>query len=229
MPDLQRPNLHDLVVSRLLQIIATSGIEPGQALPRERVLAEQLGVSRSVLRQGFAVLEDRGLITTRRGSGRFLRQTALTNGTPSPSALEVASIIDVLEARRIVEEQVAVLACERRTAEEARDLARLAETLNTWDDNLAFHVAVAAASHNFMLERLVRQQAELSGQLGQRNRYDDPAELEHMRDEHRAIAEAVVARDADTAMRRVRTHLSRTAHVVVDDKDKAAADEILHS
>jgi GntR family transcriptional regulator, transcriptional repressor for pyruvate dehydrogenase complex len=58
---------------------------------------------------------------------------------------------------------------------------------------------VAAATHNFVLERLVRQQAELSGELHQREHYLDPDELERMRSEHQAIAEAIAARDSTTA------------------------------
>lgn len=82
-----------------------------------------------------------------------------------PATLEVASIADVLEARILLEEQIAVLACQRRTGEEARRLLALADRLVSWQDNLAFHCGIAATTHNFMLERLVHQQALLLEEL----------------------------------------------------------------
>ena len=45
-------------------------------MPAERELMEQLGVSRNVLREAFHILEQRGIITSRQGKGRFLRETA---------------------------------------------------------------------------------------------------------------------------------------------------------
>jgi DNA-binding FadR family transcriptional regulator len=174
-------------------------------------------VSRNVARQAFGVLEERGLIRTVQGSGRYLRETfdPGSRGLGVRATVEIASIADVLEARSLLEEQVAALACERRTAEQSRTLAALADRLTSWEDNLAFHCAIAAATQNFVLERLVCQQAELAGELHQRRYYADPGELESMRAEHRTIAAAIAARDSDTARDLVRRHLQRTRHLVV--------------
>lgn len=211
-----QPRLYETVVTQLLDIIATRRLRPGEALPTERDLEAELGISRSVIRQGFCVLEERGLIVTRRGSGRYVRQVPEQPGVPQAvvAKLEVASIADILEARILLEEQVVVLACQRRTRQEAQRLTELAERLQSWEDNLAFHAAIAAATHNFMLERLVRQQAELLGELHQRDRYDSPTETARMQGEHRAIAAAVTARDEALARDLVRNHLQRTRRVV---------------
>lgn len=211
-----QPRLYEAVVDRLLDLVEARRLAPGQALPTERELASELSVSRNVLRQAFGVLEERGLIATRRGAGRYLRQAApgLAASTGRAASLQVASIADVLEARMLLEEQVVALACQRRTAEEARELMQLADRLTSWEDNLAFHAAIAAAAHNFMLQRLVREQAELLGELRQREHYADQDELERMRREHGEIATAVAARDDSRAQRLVRGHLERTRDVV---------------
>jgi GntR family transcriptional regulator, transcriptional repressor for pyruvate dehydrogenase complex len=211
-----QPRLYETVVTQLLDIIATRRLRPGSALPTERDLEAELGISRSVIRQGFSVLEDRGLIVTRRGAGRYVRQVPEQPGVPQAvvAKLEVASIADILEARILLEEQVVVLACQRRTREEAQRLNELAERLHSWEDNLTFHTTIAAATHNFMLERLVRQQAELLGELHQRDRYSSPTETTRMRSEHQAIAAAVTTRDEALARDLVRDHLQRTRRVV---------------
>jgi GntR family transcriptional regulator, transcriptional repressor for pyruvate dehydrogenase complex len=205
---------YEAVVDALLELIGSRGLKPGQALPTERELAGIFGVSRNVLRQAFGVLEERGLIRTVQGSGRYLREVE-EGSSGERLSLEVASIADVLEARTLLEVQVAGLACQRRTAEEARLLAALAGQLTSWEDNLTFHTRIAAATHNFVLERLVRQQAELAGELHQRDRYGDAEELATMRKEHQEIAMAIAARDSELAQELVRQHLDRTRRVVL--------------
>lgn len=203
------------IVDRLLDVAAAADLQPGDPLPTERALAEELGVSRNLIRQGFSVLEERGIVVSRRGAGRYLRQVSGGVGwNQSMPRLEVSSIADVLEARMLLEEQVVVLACQRRTREEASALCDAADRLESWEDNVEFHVALAGATHNFMLERLVREQANLLGELGQRSHYDSPRELRRMRAEHGEIAAAVTARDQETARSLLHDHLERTRRVV---------------
>lgn len=207
---------YELVVDSILELVETRGLRPHEALPTERELATLFGVSRNVLRQAFGVLEERGLLRTVRGSGRYLR-APIDDGSGRPASrmsMEIASIVDVLEARRLLEVQVVALACERRTAAQAQELKVIARRLTSWEDNFAFHCAIAAATQNFVLERLVSQQAELAGELHQREHYTDADELERMREEHIQIAEAVAARDAPAATRLLQHHLQRTRNVV---------------
>lgn len=218
---------YEAVVDGILELVESRGIKPNEALPTERELAEIFSVSRNVLRQAFGVLEERGLLRTVRGSGRYLREGAGRSAAKlgSRASVELASIADVLEARTLLEVQVAALACERRTAAQAESLQVLAGRLMSWEDNLAFHCAVAEATQNFVLERLVRQQAELAGELHQREHYNDPAELDRMRAEHQAIATAIAARDSQTAQRLQREHLHRTRHLILAPAQPMTTDE----
>ncbi|MBR8740778.1 FadR/GntR family transcriptional regulator [Nocardiopsis sp. MG754419] len=213
-PPADAPRLRDRVVASLLELIRELELTPGRALPTERELAARLSVSRNVVRQAFDILEERGIVRSRRGSGRFLRTVEDVAAPVDPRTLEAASIADILEARFVIEEQCVVMACQRRTTSEVRELARLGARLRTWDDNVEFHVALAAATHNFMLERLVRQQLDLGAQLHQRDRYDDPAQLAHMRSEHEAIVRAVEDRDEERARALMRSHLRSTRRSV---------------
>jgi len=222
MTTVERPRLIDQVLASLLSQIQTSGLSPGDALPRERELAAQLDVSRSMIRQAFRVLEDRGIVDSRQGSGRYLR-VASSQDPDLPHALETASIVDILEARIILERNCVALACERRTAGEASTINQRARTLTSFRDNVAFHVAIASATHNFMLERLVRQQIELAEQLHQRGRYDDADAVGAMKVEHAAIAEAITNRDPAAASELMVVHLQQTSKAVLAAQRQARA------
>lgn len=214
-----RPRLIDHVLESLLDTIQTSGLHPGDSLPRERELALQLGVSRSMIRQAFRVLEDRGIVDARQGSGRYLR-SAETGDRHVSDALEVASIVDILETRSLLERNGVALACERRTTAEATQIRNLASTLNSWQDNKSFHVAIARATHNFMLERLVSQQIDLSDQLHQRDRYADAEAVELMKAEHRAIAEMIMTRNVEAASELMNEHLRQTSKTVLASQQR---------
>jgi len=69
---------------------------------------------------------------------------------------------------------------------------------------------VAAATHNFMFERLVRLQIELLGNLRQREHYETDGTLQAMRRDHVAIAEAIAARNERHARSLMRAHLDHT-------------------
>lgn len=202
-----------MVVERLLELVHRRGLTAGQALPTEREIERELGVSRNAIRQGFCILEERGLVVTRRGSGRYLREFSAQTRKPTDS-LERASIADILEARSVLEEQVVVFACQRRTVEEAKRLCEFAEHLDSWSENVEFHVMIAAVTHNFMFERLVRLQTELLGDLRQREHYETDGTLQAMREDHVAIAEAISARDERRARSLMSEHLNYTRRVL---------------
>lgn len=72
---------YERVVDSLLELIESRGLGPGDAMPTERELADLFGVSRNVLRQAFSVLEERGLLSTLQGSGRYFERPKSTKIT----------------------------------------------------------------------------------------------------------------------------------------------------
>lgn len=75
----KRPLLYQEVVNALYQIIDTSNLKPGDQMPAERELMEQLGVSRNVLREAFHILEQRGIITSQQGKVVFCERSQSAN------------------------------------------------------------------------------------------------------------------------------------------------------
>jgi DNA-binding FadR family transcriptional regulator len=208
--------LYETVVSQILGLIAAGEITPGSQLPPERELAARLGVSRNVLREAFRVLEVRGIVHSRQGGGRAIRDQNIATAIPAEGVvlrLEGEVISDILEARELLEAQVARLAARRAGREEIEAIERACDG-HTWEDNIAFHTAIAAATGNFMLERLVRLQLEMLDTAHQRDHYRSPADTRRLLAEHRTIAAAIAAADEDAAESAMRKHFQHTRAAV---------------
>lgn len=217
--------LYEDVVSQIIDMIASGELQPGGRLPPERELAPRIGVSRAVLRESFRVLEERGLVVSRHGSGRHVR---MPDGKESPHLrledLERASIVDILEARELIEVEAIALACRRITAPEIPYLRAVATRDQAWSDNVSFHVAVASMTHNFMVQRIVQEQLETLGAVHQREHYISPESAPELIAEHIPIAEAVISGDAELARALMRLHFAHTREVVVKSVDGAHGD-----
>lgn len=197
-------------MGHVLDLIQSEQIAAGQAIPAERMLAEQFGYSRAAVREALRALEHRGILVARHGAGHFVRELPEAERPVRATDLEAASIADILEVRAFLEQQVVTLACQRRTREEALHIAQLAERLGGWEDNQRFHTAMAAATHNFMLEQLMVQQMDLLGQLRQRDHYADDGVADVLLAEHRDLAAAIMARDEPAAVELAQRHLRHT-------------------
>jgi len=149
------------VLGRLKPILT-----PGTPLPSERELSRKLRVSRPSLREALRTLELMGVVDTRHGSGTQVADSGsdiLRAPLEFLFMLDRPSIEDLVETRELLEIHLAGRAAERRderdlAAMEAalRDMkANLATPVDVTDPDVRFHQAIAAASHNRMLERLM--------------------------------------------------------------------------
>jgi GntR family transcriptional repressor for pyruvate dehydrogenase complex len=138
---------YELVADQIQRAIHLGLFIPGERLPAERNLAQQLGVARMTVREAIRVLEQQGRITVRRGArgGMFIR----TQEVSIPELTHLAAdtdraIADVYEFREIAERASARLAAKRATA---RDVRRLRELSQAMEGILAAHFKHALASH----------------------------------------------------------------------------------
>lgn len=198
-------------------MIDRNEIQPGDKFPSERELMGKLGVSRSVLREAFRVLESRGLVYSRPGGGRYLRKVEsfkLRQG--SSLDLEKDALLDVVESREIVEVQIVKLAVKRATDEEIRQLAELnsefheggnIEEYRREDKDLAFHLALSEMAHNFILKMMINFMLILTRDLREKSMldYKDWLNLCH---QHSDIVEAIVERNEEEAAQKMRIHLN---------------------
>ena len=101
-------------------IVAEGTLRPGDKLPNEVELSQQLGVSRATLREAIRELAARGVLEVRRGRGTFVSEEVADIEDFGFSGLErlQGQLRDLFELRSIFEPKAARLACQRATEEE---------------------------------------------------------------------------------------------------------------
>jgi len=198
------------------RLILEGSLVPGHRLPPERELAEMFGVSRSSLRQALKVLEIMGVISQRVGDGTYLNTAApsiLAEPLEFLILLDGLSFHELMEARLIVEPELAARAAARATLE---DVAELQQVLAEMEENrrdharftaydLLFHKTIFRIAGNrvcslmfTVVHQSLEQLIDLTSQL---------VEPEHTLQLHRRIFVAIRRKDADEARRRMAEHL----------------------
>lgn len=184
----------------------------GDTLPGEAHFAAQMGVSRAVMREAFGALAALKLIDV--GNGRRPRVAALDGSVMAASldhAISTAQVTvpEIWDVRRTIELRTAVLAAENRSGEEASAIVRLAEAMAADGDDLgrmtrhdiAFHEAIARASHNALFVQIVASFGplmEVAVPAAWRTRVAE-RQRDRMIDRHRALADAIARRDPEAA------------------------------
>lgn len=214
-------SLADQVYETVLTRIIEGHFPENSRLPAETALAEEMGVSRPVLRQALKQLREDGIIHSRQGSGSFVRKSpdrAVLRFAPVGS---IADIQRTFEFRATVEGDAAALAAERWTDE---DIARIRAALDDLERCIAegslgteadeaFHLAICTATHNhyYVSARSSMNRQILTGMNLARNlSLTRPAErLRLVQDEHLDIFACLERRDAATARHAMRTHVER--------------------
>jgi GntR family transcriptional regulator, transcriptional repressor for pyruvate dehydrogenase complex len=217
----QPPTTFEETVERLGTAIRLGILGPGTRLPSERELSDQLGISRSTLRQAITTLVQSGHLTSvrGRGGGTFVVQEPPLAST-SPGGKLRADWREVLDLRLAIEVGAVTLAAERATPE---DLEPLREAVMRMDDadefddyrraDIRFHIGVAQASGVPRIASLMTEvQAELSELIA--HIAHPPQVLKSSNAEHARLIEALAAHDTQRCVRVVRRHLDGTEHIL---------------
>ena len=210
------------VSDQLLELIAAAGA-PELQLPAERVLSEQLQVSRNVLREALAALEGIGAVEVR-GRSRVgivpRARTQLVARVPNRGP-ESELLVDPIEARDIFEPEVAALAAMRATPSAISEIERwltlmeegVARGERVVEYDAAFHVAVARATGNHTLVEVI---GALNDAVGHSREHSFKPEggAEGAIAHHHMILTAIRERDADGARLAMREHLEHVGRRV---------------
>jgi len=217
------PTTFEGTVERLGTAIRAGILAPGSRLPAERALADQLGISRSTLRQALTALVQSGHLTATRGRGGG---TFVTDRPPL-TELEVKRLgheaWEVLEMRVAVETGATLLAAERAHPDSLDRLDELVERMagvtaaKDFGDyrraDIRFHIGVAEAASS---PRLVSAMTEVQGQMsGLITMIPHPPEvLAHSNEQHRRLVRLLRRRDRGRAVALIREHLEGTEHIL---------------
>ncbi len=203
----------------LLQRIHEQQLIPGDKLPPERELAEQLGVSRTSLREALRALTMLNVLEMRPGAGTYI--TSLEPGLliePLNLTFQLtdSSILELFTARKVLEVGIAGVAATSITDEEIalleESLAHLSQNLDNPElaliADLELHNIIVQATHNPILIRMMTGIKELG--LASRNRtVRIPGALAQSLEDHRMIVNALKTRDSSAAQAAMLIHLNR--------------------
>jgi GntR family transcriptional repressor for pyruvate dehydrogenase complex len=221
--------LSDRLAGRLISQIASAVLKPGDRLPTEQQLAATHGVSRTVVREAMHQLKSRALVVARQGSGVFVAPTPVNQPLAfDPAVLgSVQAVVHVIEVRRVLEGEIAALAAERATRAQIAQLRRALKAIDTAvvegrdgvAEDLAFHRAIGESAGNpqfrlliGFLEQYLREAMRITrGNEARRRDF-----MQSVQQEHRAIVEAIAARDPAAARRYATRHILRGEQRLVE-------------
>ena len=216
----EAPKIPDLVMQSLIKAIDEGYLRVGEDLPSERDLAESLGVGRGSLRECLAVLGFLGAIESKGNRKKIAKDAdyiqkaiAFIQVPHGPDTQK-----EFMEFRLVNEVAIAEFACQRATEEDLDAIYDAVKQLaeGPWDSfaDVAFHDALATASHNVMLTATLHLVTSMIADL--RNRfYSLPDYVCRAQESHQAIYEAVRDRDIPRARYEMERHL-RIAQEFID-------------
>ncbi len=203
------------VVSQLRNMILDGRYSHEERLPAERNLAEEFEVSRGTIRTALQNLEEQNLVTRKVGSGTYVTHREFSNQHDISS---ITSPLEMVEVRIAIEPQMVRLAI---TNASHRDLEELRNALQQCEEcggdaekfaraDTAFHMTLAHCSKNKLLYWVYERISEVrrySQWRMMKAKLLTPARIDYYNGQHRALYEAIAARDANDAIGVIKEHL----------------------
>ena len=212
------------VVSDLVEAIVTGQVQPGQLIPPEGPLAEQFGVSRTVIRESVKRLEEKGLVTVAQGRGTQVTTFGTWN-VLDPVVLSALidnddslGVLDELsEVRSSLESSMAGDVAAKRTADQLR---RLQHSLEVMQDSrhdsdsfrsadIVFHYTVMELSGNRLAESIAKNLFKRALESSRYQGIDPEGAFGLTLHEHAKVLEAIERQDVLAAQAAMREHIER--------------------
>lgn len=209
--------LYEQVITILKNKIEQGDFLIGEKLPSERELSKELNVSRGTLRDAFRILESQEVIETKPGGGRILLKEinpAFESENRFIDEIKQAAILELIEARQIIEIGIIDLVCQNAEDEELYDLKRILEKAHEngviTDENtdFIFHYSLAKASKNSVLINFIELNLNLINEARNIN-FDNKQHVTAAHQEHTLIIDALISRDANKAKQAMAHHFAK--------------------
>ena len=213
--------LREIVYEELKRQIMIGEIPPGTRM-MEVELADDMGVSRTPIREAIRKLEKEGLVSIEPRRGAYA------------SEISIKDMVDVLEVREFLEGMAAGLASKRITEEEIealkhsidayRDAVEAGATEEIIEEDEIFHKLIVDCSGNKTLIQMINQVQELALRF-RYIYYEDFSRYQNMPNEHQEILDAVLSGDPEVARKAADEHVLRLKEFVVEQGDKIVKGE----
>lgn len=226
------------IADQILKLVNSGGYRAGSKLPSERIITEQMGVSRPSLREAISALQIVGILESRPGDGTYVCTPSATEDMTRKALTvleECDSPYENMQARRAMEIGAAQLAIKVATD------ADLTTLKDAWDEKCArgrggdleeylkygkeFHIAIARATKNRVIEGIMEKLLNLTIQplwTNMRRQYfrDDPSRIELMLEIHDRIVKAITERNTGSAIRELEHHFDIQIEQIYNQNDE---------
>jgi GntR family transcriptional repressor for pyruvate dehydrogenase complex len=221
---IERTTLSAATFERLITNVVHGTWKAGQQIPTERVLCQQLGIARNSLREALKAMELIGMLESKVGEGTFVCPRSEFLSRPllwAFTGTDHAELADLMEARALMETDLAGLAAERATPEELTRIEdtlhameqQIAESETVLESDMAFHLYVGQAAHNEvlanaaqLLRNVLKYWIHLKLMIGR-----IPAQA---LERHREIYQAIRGRDVHSSRALMQEHLDETTILI---------------
>ncbi|MEJ7138004.1 FadR/GntR family transcriptional regulator [Amphibiibacter pelophylacis] len=235
-------SLTDEVVAAISQKISDGIYVAGAKLPKENLLIEEYGVSRTVIREAISRLQAHGLAQTKHGIGTFILSpeagVSVRVGTSQLNTLR--DVIAILELRISLESETAGLAAQRRSRD---DLARIHQAAqdfgscisagtDTSTADIDFHLSIAKATGNHYFHDILLQLSQALiprrrlGPMPWSQHNNQASYLQKIHEEHLSIVDAISRQDPEGARAAMRTHLGNSRERLRKAQEQALPEQI---
>lgn len=239
----QKITIVQSIIKQILEQIQEQRLKPGDILPSERELISVLGVSRSSVREALQGLIAMNVLESRPGQGTFVKAKPASpawaaDGGEVTAALWKKTRLDLIAARLIIDEAVALTAAERCQQEDLDQIAnRLAAYKNAMaqpdrdrllEEHKAFHMAIAESTGNYFLIRM--SELLLEDALPASMRYPEyrfesenferaTVMLAHEAHDHQALYDAIAARDSQRIRAAIHQNMQLAREIIEQESE----------
>jgi DNA-binding FadR family transcriptional regulator len=226
---LTEPPSADGVVRSMSEQIMSGVLEEGDRLPSERELAARFGVGRPLIREALRSLAELGLIETLPARGTFVRAGHDVRGNRQAAiAMRRRGVTahELSEARLMLETATAAQAARNADAQDIAELEAILEELEHAtgaahvEHDLAFHLGIASAAHNPVIEMMLESIAVPTAALMFRS-VGDQRVMDRSQPYHRVALDAIRSRQPEAAAEAIRAHLTVAQELYGEDYERS--------
>ncbi|GAB3393834.1 FadR/GntR family transcriptional regulator [Humibacter soli] len=228
-------NVSDLIAERILEVIESGSLRPGDRLPPERELATLLGTSRPSLREAMQRLKAQGRVDVRHGTGVFVAENPTTRSLQSAVANEQMTLTELYDMREVLELPAAAWAASSRRPEKLAQVQAAFDALMRaserdeidWRElqtlDAAFHMSIVEAAGNRFLIRTLGVLQQILAE-GMETTLQIPGRLEQSREDHQRILNAVLEGDPVAAREAAARHVDGARRAALSRVTRQLAD-----
>jgi GntR family transcriptional repressor for pyruvate dehydrogenase complex len=238
----QPEKLSTAVTRQIEKLILRGILRPGERLPSERELSERLGVSRPSLREAIAELQDKGLLTTKAGAGIYVADVlgnAFSDALIRLFADHDEAVFDYVSFRRDMEGLAAERAARFASDTDLKVIQTIFDKMEAAHQkrdptdearlDADFHLSIIEASNNVIMLHMMRSMYQLLQQgvfYNRQTMFKQRTTRDMLLDQHRAINDALQARDPAGARAAVEAHLSYVERSLLDQHKADKNEEV---